>query len=131
MIKRSVFLSLGIISLALGIAGIVLPLLPTVPFVLLSGYCFARSSPVLHRWLHKHPWFAQPLSDWQQKRGLRLALKRRALILTVCSFSLSIWWVSLVWVKLLLLFMLLILMVCLWRLPVVGVVAETSGVGEK
>ncbi|MCL1075176.1 YbaN family protein [Shewanella dokdonensis] len=119
MIKRSVLLGLGIVSLLLGMAGIVLPLLPTVPFVLLAGFCFARSSPALHHWLHQHPWFAQALNDWHQQRGLRLPLKRRALLMTLASFSLSIWLVSWGWLKLLLAIICMILIIFLWRLPVI------------
>jgi len=126
MIKRSVLLGLGIVSLLLGMAGIVLPLLPTVPFVLLAGFCFARSSPELHRWLHQHPWFAQALCDWHQQRGLRLPLKRRALVMTIASFSLSIWLVSLLWLKLFLAIICLILVAFLWRLPVVANAGKSS-----
>lgn len=48
--KKIVFVTLGCISLALGVVGIVLPILPTVPFFLLTAFCFAKSSERLHSW---------------------------------------------------------------------------------
>ena len=52
---RILWLFLGGVSLLLGAAGTIVPLLPTTPFLLLAGYCFARSSPRLHHWLITHP----------------------------------------------------------------------------
>lgn len=52
---RIVFYSLGFISLSFALLGVVLPLLPTTPFVLFSAYCFARSSPKFHSYLINHP----------------------------------------------------------------------------
>ncbi|HEX7944803.1 MAG TPA: YbaN family protein [Phenylobacterium sp.] len=51
-------MALGVGSLVLGAIGVVLPLLPTVPFVILAAYCFGRSDPRIERWLLEHPQFA-------------------------------------------------------------------------
>ena len=99
---RLLLILAGIISLALGVLGIVLPLLPTTPFVLLAAYCFARSSKRLHQWLLSHPWFGKLLSNWAQHRGMEASHKRRAIWLTVCSFMLSIYLAPLMEVRLLL-----------------------------
>ncbi len=115
MIKRGFFLLSGLLAVALGVLGMFLPLLPTVPFLLLAGFCFARSSPRLHRWLHEHPWFKVPLADWNQNRVIRRPLKVRASIVAGLSFAFSIFIVPLWWVKLLLLCMFIALMVFLWR----------------
>lgn len=64
------WLLLGLVSTAAGLAGIVLPLVPTTPFLLLAAYCFARSSPVLHNWLVTHPALGKPIDDWQQHRAI-------------------------------------------------------------
>lgn len=64
-------------SLALGLLGIILPGLPTVPFVLLSAYAAARGSPSLHRKLTAHPQFGPVIRDWQ----LHGAVSRRAKVL--------------------------------------------------
>ena len=51
-------------------AGVVLPLLPATPFVLLSAYCFARSSPRLHGWLLAHKLFGPLIRNWEQHRAI-------------------------------------------------------------
>ncbi|MCH4293733.1 YbaN family protein [Shewanella sp. 3B26] len=117
MIKRSLLLVTGLVSLLLGIAGVFLPLLPTVPFVLLSAFCFARSSERLHRWLLAHPWFSDALNNWEQKKAIRKGLKRKAMLLSSLSFLASIAVVPLVWVKIMLGCMLLALLLYLRSIP--------------
>ncbi len=63
---RIVWLLAGLISLALGMIGAVLPLLPTVPFLLLATFCFARSSNRLHDWLINHRFFGPPIVAWEK-----------------------------------------------------------------
>ena len=67
---RTLWLLIGLTSLVLGIVGIVLPLLPTTPFVLLSAYCFARSSPRLHDWLLAHRLLGPLITDWRLHRAI-------------------------------------------------------------
>ena len=61
--------------MALGIAGIFLPLLPTTPFLLLAAACYVRSSPRLYRWLMNHRWTGEYIRDYREKRGLPLRTK--------------------------------------------------------
>lgn len=117
MLKRGLYLLLGLTALGLGLLGIVLPLLPTVPFILLAAFCFARSSDRLHLWLMTHPWFADALTHWQTQRAMRKSLKRRAMLLTALSFSISILLVPMTWVKLLLVVMALLLLFYMKRIP--------------
>lgn len=72
--RRILLIASGIVALALGLAGIVLPLLPTTPFLLLAAVCFANSSPRLHTWLLTHPTFGPPIESWRRHR----AISRRA-----------------------------------------------------
>lgn len=87
---RLLYLLGGLTSLSLGILGAFLPLLPTTPFLLLSSYCFARSSPRLQRWLLNHPWLGPYVRDWEEHRGVRRSVKVVA-VLTVLLVVASIW----------------------------------------
>ncbi|TNH84836.1 YbaN family protein [Aeromonas sobria] len=121
--KRWFLMALGWLAFATGIVGIVLPLLPTTPFMLLAAALFARSSPRFHRWLLTHRWFGPPIVDWQQYRGIRRHARRRAIIFILLTFSVSLAVVPLLWVKGLLVVIMVILLTWLMRLPVLEPVA--------
>ncbi len=121
--KRWCLMALGWLAFATGIVGIVLPLLPTTPFMLLAAALFARSSPRFHGWLLAHPWFGPPILDWQQYRGIRRHARRRAIIFILISFSVSLLVVPLPWVRWLLVVIMVILLTLLMRLPVLEPVA--------
>ena len=63
---RWCLLALAVISLVLGIVGIFLPVLPTVPFLLLAAWAAGHSSPRLSRWLETHPHLGPPIADWRR-----------------------------------------------------------------
>lgn len=88
---RGLWLAGGLISLCLGVVGIVLPLLPTVPFLLLAAFCFARSSMRLHRWLLAHPRMGQPIRDWQELGAIGRRAKVLASSSIVAAFGVSVW----------------------------------------
>jgi len=67
---RLIWAAFGYLALALGAIGIVTPFLPTVPFLLLAAFCFARSSERLHRWLLSHQTFGPPVRDWQRSGSI-------------------------------------------------------------
>lgn len=78
---KLLWITLGWLSVGLGIAGAVLPILPTTPFMLLAAYCFAHSSPRLHAWIVNHPTFGPPVRNWQSHG----AITRRAKLLATGS----------------------------------------------
>ena len=118
--QRIVLLSLVLLAIVLGTLGIVLPLLPTTPFVLLAAWCFARSSPRFHHWLLWRSPFGRYLRHWQQHRAMPPGAKSRAMLLIVITFAVSIWLVKLLWLRILLGVMLALLLLMLWRIPVVA-----------
>lgn len=75
----------------LGIVGIVIPGLPTTPFVLLAAYCFAQASPRLHRWLQQNRMFGSMVSDWERHHSLAKKTKLIASSLMMAMVLLSIW----------------------------------------
>ena len=89
-LTRLAWLALGAVSLGLGAVGVVLPLLPTTPFVILAAFAFARSAPSLHLWLMRNRTFGPIIADWQASgaiapryKGLALVMMSGALGLTV------------------------------------------------
>ena len=80
-LARGCLLALAVISLGLGILGIFLPVLPTVPFVLLAAWAAGHSSPRLSRWLESHPRLGPPIADW--RRG-GVVSRRAKWLATVC-----------------------------------------------
>ncbi|MFN3954247.1 MAG: YbaN family protein [Pararhodobacter sp.] len=82
--------SLGGLSVGLGAAGVVLPLLPTTPFMLLAAYCFARSSPRAERWLLEHPRFGPAIADWRAHGAISARAKRWAMLALALAFGVSL-----------------------------------------
>jgi hypothetical protein len=86
---RALFLGIGVLATALGVFGIFLPLLPTVPLLLLAAACFARSSPRHYTWLLEHPRLGPLVSDYRDGNGMPLRAKVWAILLLWTSISLS------------------------------------------
>lgn len=74
-IKKGFFVALGCISLALGTVGIVLPILPTVPFYLLTAFCFANSSERLHNWFLHTTVYKKYIGSYFRRRGMTMKAK--------------------------------------------------------
>ncbi len=85
-----IWLVFGLIALGLGCLGVVLPLLPTVPFILLAAFCFAKSSNRLHDWLLTHPIFGQMIQDWRQSGAISIKGKKMATISIALVFTISV-----------------------------------------
>ena len=92
---RPIFFALGLLSLATGIVGAVLPLLPTVPFLLLAAFCFARSRPEWAERLYAHPRYGASLCEWRDRR----AISRRAKIAAISAMTIGagVTWFTLGW----------------------------------
>lgn len=89
--QRRLWLAAGFASLALGLVGLVLPLLPTAPFLLLAGFCFSRGSQRWERWLLTHPRFGPPVRAWREHRAVPRRAKLLAIAMMACS-SIGAWW---------------------------------------
>ncbi len=76
-LKKSFYFVVGILMVVLGAAGIILPLLPTTPFLLLAALLFAKSSKRCHDWLLNQKHLGPYIHAWRNKTGLTVAQKRR------------------------------------------------------
>ena len=74
-IKRIIFAVLGLICLVLGTVGVILPVLPTTPFYLLTVFFFANSSERLHRWFLGTKLYKKHLESFVKKKGMLLSTK--------------------------------------------------------
>ena len=78
-IKRITFVVLGCVSLALAVIGVVLPILPSVPFLALAAFCFAKSSDRLNNWLINTKFYQNNLADFKAGKGMTVKTKVRIL----------------------------------------------------
>ena len=77
--KRHFYLGVGIVSFILAMIGIVLPIMPTVPFLLLAVYFFARSNPEWERRILDHPTWGPQVRDWRERRAISRRAKTMAI----------------------------------------------------
>ena len=103
-LRRALLIAAGTACVALGTLGIVLPLLPTTPFLLLAAVCYARSSPRLLHWLTHNRWFGSYIRNYREGHGIPLREKILTLSLLWITIGITvIFFVPLLWVKILLL----------------------------
>lgn len=87
---RYIYAGLGICCVALAIVGVILPLLPTVPFLLLATFFFANSSERLHDWIISHNIFGPMILDWRENGAIRPTAKKAATGSIAAVFLLSL-----------------------------------------
>ena len=80
---RRLYLAAGVFFVALGAVGAALPLLPTVPFLLLAAFCFARSNPAWEQKLLDHPTWGPQIIDWRE-RG---SVSRKSKVIAIGSIA--------------------------------------------
>lgn len=101
MVKKYTLISLGWLSVVLGVIGIFLPIMPTTPFILLAAWCFAESSPRFHQWLRNHKHLGLIVRSWEDGKGIPLKVRNRIIFLlwfSLCfsTFLIQIWWVGVI-----------------------------------
>lgn len=88
-IKKAFFVVLGCLSLGLGAVGAVLPILPTVPFLMLAAFCFAKSSEKLHNWFISTKLYKKNLESFVQGKGMTMKTKIRIMITVTILMSIG------------------------------------------
>ena len=115
---RLMLISAGMICVGLGAIGIIVPGLPTTPFLLLAAYCFARSSEHFHSWLLNHRWFGSYVRNFEEGRGMTRRAKGITILLAWISFGVTIvFFVPVLWGQVGMVLMATILTIYLLRLP--------------
>lgn len=97
-LRKALLIAAGSLSVALGILGIFLPLLPTTVFFLMAAACFMRSSDRLYNWLINHRWFGSYIRNYREHRAMTMEAKVSILVslwitmLLTMIFALTSWW---------------------------------------
>ena len=86
-IKKYLYIALGFIALGLGIIGIILPVLPTTPFLLVTSYCFAKGSDRFHNWFINTKVYKKHLESFVKERAM--TLKEKVVLLSFVNFMLA------------------------------------------
>jgi uncharacterized membrane protein YbaN (DUF454 family) len=93
-LKRQLLLAAGTLSLAVGLVGIAVPVLPTTPFLLLAAGCYLRSSQRFYNWLMNSRFLGNYIRNYIEGKGIPLKVKLFIIILLWATISLSIWLVA-------------------------------------
>ncbi len=88
--KRGFWLFVGFLSLFLGIVGVVLPVLPTTPFVILAAFAFGRSVPRLRIWLEESRTFGPMIANWQEHGAIATRYKITAIMMMAGALAVSL-----------------------------------------
>ncbi|MBT3362640.1 MAG: YbaN family protein [Chloroflexi bacterium] len=100
---KIILIVLGTIFMAIGIVGIILPLLPTTPFLLLAAACYGRSSERFYNWLLGNRLFGKYIKNYMEQKGIPLKTKMLALVVLWASIICSIvFFVQILWVQIVL-----------------------------
>jgi len=88
--KRIIYLALGWLAVGLGVVGIILPVLPTTPFMLVAAFAFGRASPRLRTWLIEHAQFGPPILNWEENGAISRQAKTLAVSMMALVFLISL-----------------------------------------
>ena len=103
-LRRGLWMALGFLCVALGLVGVVVPGLPTTPFLLLAAACFYRSSQRFYDWLVYNPRFGHYVRDFREGKGIPARVKRVAIVVMVPFVLYAVGWgipADLVWARVL------------------------------
>lgn len=92
--SKVLFIFFGFLSLALGVIGIFLPLLPTTPLLILSAFCFSKGSEKLHTWLLNRPKIGNMIRDWEENKVIRPKAKLLSTIMITLLFGYTLLFVK-------------------------------------
>ena len=86
-VKKYFYITLGFITLGLGLIGVILPILPTTPFLLVTSFCFAKGSERFHSWFTNTNIYKKHLESFVKERAM--TLKQKVVLLSFVNFMLA------------------------------------------
>ena len=89
-LQKHLLVILGWFFTLLGFMGVILPILPTTPFLIVALVLFSKSSPRFHQMLLNNRWFGPTLQQWEDNKTLSRKTKYKAFILIIITFSISV-----------------------------------------
>jgi uncharacterized membrane protein YbaN (DUF454 family) len=104
--KKKIFTFLGFLFLGFGIIGAFLPIIPTVPFILVAAYFFEKSSEKFYNWLLNNKYFGEHLKDYRVNKGITKKNKIIAILSTIFGMTLGMFFMPFIIGKILLLLIL-------------------------
>lgn len=87
---RPVYTTVGILSVVLGGIGVIVPLLPTVPFMILAAFCFARANPAWEQRLLAHKQFGPHIAAWRTRGAISRRGKAMAIVALAASAAIGL-----------------------------------------
>jgi uncharacterized membrane protein YbaN (DUF454 family) len=109
-------ISLGTLSVGVGILGIFLPLLPTTVFFLIAAWAYSKSSKRFYNWLITNKYFGQYIKNYREKKGIPLKIKIRSIILLWLTILISVFLLNNLWVRILLIIIAISVSIHIWLL---------------
>jgi uncharacterized membrane protein YbaN (DUF454 family) len=100
-LKRVLFIICGSIFLALGLVGVVLPILPTTPFLILAAACYIRGSERVYKWMITNRIFGEYIKNYLERRGITTRQKVYTLIFLWLMITISTFFISVFFIKIL------------------------------
>ncbi len=107
----------GTVFVALGVVGVLLPIVPTTPFLLLAAFCYAHSSERFYLWLLTNRFFGNYIRDWREKKGFTVRVKIWIISIMASTMGASIYFVPITFVRVLLIVIGFGVAIYIWRLP--------------
>ena len=86
-IKKYIYIAVGLIAFLLGAIGVILPVLPTTPFLLLASFCFAKGSERFHKWFTESKIYKKHLESFVKEKAM--TLKQKITILAFADFMMA------------------------------------------
>ena len=90
-LKKKIYICVGFLAVGLGIIGAFLPVMPTVPFLLIALFWFERSSKKYHDMILNNKYFGKVLRDYYEGRGLTTSVKIKAVLFLSCGMGFSVY----------------------------------------